>query len=712
MPGPKEISKEKEMPKLEFRETENNWIVADHEKGYQIQPQQVLQNQSLNGAVYAQPEKIHEHVIALNKYLETRKNKEWATTYDDYKKLAAILTHKANLQNMQTKQSSWNKLEEEAKAALEQVMAMDDEQQKIRENTTFFTLDKEIDDLLLDKNKITDSSLYRGVLRAAQAYKEEKDMVKKMACLAKLKTKMDAYASVRFKRSYSYPKGERRMGRVTKMLTMTNKLLQCRSIIELSAKQQAEVSAVYQDINQYHKKDATAIVNSRKVPGITNVSRWSQAMLPYKRDEKGYVTPETAANYAENVELLEAFKSDDVIRQKVAICRIYQRINFSNYDNNTFTIDGILKEAESIFGQKGLCTNKNALMDILLNFKNDQDPVIKYVSARIGDTCRSFMESAIKNYLLSLGYNYQTAKFIKKKDVGQYKNSEQAYLQNAKRIFDGDVDIKGSEEAYAARNEEMEKSIQDYINNNTRPESIVYLQKTASLFQENMKLQEEVDESFSTNHPEEYASTKYWVQHTRQGNFMLPLEKDKNGKLTVKGQQNYQYNEKMVKLLNSEDPTDRIAALASCFLRCYWEGLTEDQLTASEFSKYMRKLIQTEGFYSQYNDLEDFVKAELARDKNNELVIYMKNIIFSAKSQQASLLSQAYFTTMGYSTDGINKKIKPHEMEAHILTLKLQMDTAKEAFKTEREKNNGNLITVDPAMTAKLEKLCKDKGLM
>ena len=176
MPGPKEISKEKEMPKLEFRETENNWIVADHEKGYQIQPQQVLQNQSLNGAVYAQPEKIHEHVIALNKYLETRKNKEWATTYDDYKKLAAILTHKANLQNMQTKQSSWNKLEEEAKAALEQVMAMDDEQQKIRENTTFFTLDKEIDDLLLDKNKITDSSLYRGVLRAAQAYKEEKDM--------------------------------------------------------------------------------------------------------------------------------------------------------------------------------------------------------------------------------------------------------------------------------------------------------------------------------------------------------------------------------------------------------------------------------------------------------------------------------------------------------------------------------------------------------
>ena len=311
-----------------------------------------------------------------------------------------------------------------------------------------------------------------------------------------------------------------------------------------------------------------------------------------------------------------------------------------------------------------------------------------------------------------MGYNYQTAKFIKKKDVGQYKNSEQAYLQNAKRIFDGDVDIKGSEEAYAARNEEMEKSIQDYINNNTRPESIVYLQKTASLFQENMKLQEEVDESFSTNHPEEYASTKYWAQHTRQGNFMLPLEKDKNGKLTVKGQQNYQYNEKMVKLLNSEDPTDRIAALASCFLRCYWEGLTEDQLTASEFSKYMRKLIQTEGFYSQYNDLEDFVKAELARDKNNELVIYMKNIIFSAKSQKASLLSQAYFTTMGYSTDGINKKIKPKEMEAHILALKLQMDTAKEAFKTEREKNNGNLITVDPAMTAKLEKLCKDKGLM
>lgn len=713
MPGPKEQLKERESLGLNITENED-WVIAEHENNDQIQaqPQQVQRNQPLNGAVYAQPERIHENVAALNTYLETRKNKEWATTYDDYKKLAATLTRKASLQNMQTKQSSWNKLEEEAKAALDQVMTMDNEMQQIREDATFLTLNKEIDALLLDKNKITDSSLYRGVRRAAKAYKGEKNIVKKMGCLAKLKEKMDAYASVRFKRSYSYPKGERRMGRVTKMLTMTNKLLQYRNIIETSAKQYDEVNTVTEDIKQHHLEDAKAIVNSEKVPGIANASRWAQAMLPYERDEKGDITPETAANYAENVELLEAFKSNDVKRQKAAIYRIYQRMKLDDYDENTFTIDGILKEGESMFSSKGLRTNKNALLDILNSFKNDTDPVLQYVRARMGDTCRSHMQAAVKDYLLVLGYNYQNLKLLKETEASAYKKCLKTDLANAKRIFDGDVNVAAFEDAYAVRNEEMEKAIQEFIDNNTRPESMIYLQKTADLFQEDIKLQTEVDESVRTNHPEEYNSTKYWDQHTRQGNFMLPLEKDKNGELTAKGQQNYQYNEKMVQLLNSEEPTDRIAALASCFLRCDWEGLSEDQLTAGNFSRYMRKAVQTEGFHSQYNAIDDFLKSEFLRDKNNELVNYMRSIVLSSRSKHANALSLTYFTSMGYATDGIGKKIKNAEKELQGKALEVYMDIAKEAFKTERENNNGKLIVVDPAMTAKLKKLCKDKGLM
>ncbi len=709
MPGPKELSKEKNALELKFDEIDD-WIVAEHENPNQIQaqPQQVEENQPLNGAVYAQPEKIHENVLALNKYLESRKDKEWATTYDDYKILAEALTRKASLQNMKTKKSSWNKLELEAKAALDQVMAMDEEQQQIRKDANFHTLNPEIDALLSDRNIFTDSGLYRGILEAAEAYKEEKDIAKKMGCLAKLKTKMDAYASVRFKRSYSFPKGERRMGRVMKLLTMTNKLLQYSKIIETSIKENNTFAAVTADVKKHHLDDVKTI----EAAGKYNVSdgRWYQCMLPYERDKKGDVTPETAANYAANLDFLEAFKSDDVVKQKVAICRLYQKMNLIEYDENIFTIEGILKEGESMFSGKGLHVNKNTMMDIIANFKDDPDPVFKYVMARVNDTCRSFMQQGAKNYLLSQGYNYQTTQMVSKDEANAFKTMEQYSLADAKRIFGGDV--RADESPYVARNEEMEKALQKYIDDNTSPDSKVYLQKTADLFQENMKLQAEVNDSVRINHPEEYGSTKYWNQPNRQGNFMLPLEKDKNGELTDKGQQNYQYNEKMLKLLNSEDATDRIAALASCFLKCDWEGLSEDQLTESDFSRNIRRMLQTEGFYSKYNTLEDFLKSEFIRDKNNELVNYMRSIVFSARSQQATLLSQTYLNSQGYSTDGIGKKIKDVEKEMHRLSLEAHMVTAKEAFRAEREKNNGNLIVVDPVMTAKLEKLCKDKGLM
>lgn len=254
-----------------------------------------------------------------------------------------------------------------------------------------------------------------------------------MGCLAKLKTKLDAYASVRFKRSYSFPKGEQRMGRVMKLLTITNKLLQYSKIIETSIKENNAFAAVTADVKQHHLDDVKTIEAARKF-NVSN-GRWYQCMLPYERDKKGDVTPETAANYAANVDFLEAFKSDDVVKQKVAICRLYQKMDLIEYDENTFTIEGMLKEGESMFRGKGLHVNKNTMMDIIANFKNDPDPVFQYVMARVNDTCRAFMQQGVKNYLLSQGYNYQSGEMVSKDEANAFKSRKNTVLQMPKEFL-------------------------------------------------------------------------------------------------------------------------------------------------------------------------------------------------------------------------------------------------------------------------------------
>lgn len=715
MPKPGELLKEKEVqkPEFQFREVQDDWLLVDNnDEMEQVQQQQQLQNQPLEGAVYAQPERIHANVAALNDYIRTRENKEWVSTYDSYKKLADTLTLKASQQNMQTKESNWKNLEEEARVALEEVTAMDNEQMNIRQNATFPALDQEIDALLLDKNRITDSPTYKRVRRAAKAYKNEKNFGKKMGYLTQLKTNMEDYASLRFKRSYGTTKGERRMTRVARMLTMTNRLLEAGKFIEMSAKESEAVSALTKDVEQYHGEDVREIQATHRFDNITALARWAQAMMPYERDKNGNVTPETAANYAENVELLEAFKTDDAKRQKVVLYKIYQRMDLRDYDEDTFTIEGIIKEGESMFSGKGYHTNKNILMDLLEYFKNDDDPVMKYIIARIVDSSRSSMGTAVKFYMLSLGYDYQTVSQIDQSQTEMNKVITNDFLEDARRIFKGQLSTDSPEYQYMARNEEMEKAIQSYIDNNASPDSTAYLQKTNDLVQEVLKQQSEVDESFKINHPEEYNSGKYWTQHTRQGNLLLNLERDEKGELTANGQKNHAYNEKMIKLLNSDDQTDRIAALASCFLKCYWGGLTEDQLTDKGFSMHLRKMIQTEGFFSKYNSIEDFVKDEFARDTSNELLIYMRSIIYSSSRKQANVIAPMFFHSHGYEADVIGGKVDPRQQKASHDAMEAYIDIAKAELQEERAKNNGKLITVDPAMNAKLEKLCREKGLM
>lgn len=673
-----------------------------------------LDNKLASEYVQELPDYAHKNIDALNDYLKERENKGFTSNYAKYRKLAEKLTLNASKQGKKLKESEWKQLEDKAQAVLEKVKQEDTDQQKIRENATIQGLETTVDALLKDRNRVTDSFAYRALRKAAKAYKEEPDIVKKFELMKELKNQALSYAALRFKTTHKTEKGTRRMKRITDMLTMIDKVGEVEDLVCSIRKQEVKKTKVFEEIKENHLVD----VNSTKNCELTaKSSRWAQAMQYYETDKDGNVTPETAAKYEENMEMMEAYKTNDLKRRKHVILKMYKRLNLPDSSNVEITVENAVKFYKKQFEGDVFQSNVNTMFDLLKTERetSPNDKELNYIYDRFATFFQSMNNIAIYNLAL-MGFGADGNMLnMSKSSSKAYRTQIDAVLEAAEKVKKGNTEYGKPD---IPIDEEMERNIQNTIDtyqNSTAyredcvPDSEEYIEKSIKMqIKSRDKLKVMQNDYTKKRYIKECStSNPYWEQPERLAQLMLPEEIGEDGELV----EILEYNDKMMKLLNSDDAEDRTAALASCYLRQYRGTLSRMELTKKGIGRFIRKQLGLKGFFTMYNTLDDYVRCEAERHSGNELVEYMYKNLKSARVANPNAISGYYYKNMGY-VDADDNSIAEDALIGYKVGYEGALGMARDEYKKEKKENGGQYIQEDNTMIAKLKELCKKKGVL
>ncbi len=677
----------------------------------------------LENEKYAKLKELHDYVNARNK-------KNYTQSFDECGKRAAEIDTKfRNLYLKHIKEQNWEEgnaelaeLNEEAQSIIDIMKQRDHTQEEIRNVTTFTSFNAEIKDLI-KSSRLTDSDAYDAIIKVAKEYdKMTKDLSKQMELIWRLQACLKEYAKLRYKTSYGLPKGRERMARVTRLLAMSDKLLEYQDMFAWKEDNDRARHFLENEAQTYEKDEFNECIeefNKAKITQFQLDERWPQALLPYKRDKqnKNKITDETRENYEIDRKLLRAFQETNTQKQIAAIARIYLKQSLPEFTEEDLSKENIFKFRKDLYSKNALLSNRSVLCDLIsevtARMGDHPDPLLRYMSRRLADPCRSLMNTAYELHMQSLGIDI-------KSDCKFTKDIPEAMI---------DAQILSAKAAYATRtplNEELEKQLRKLIQDVDAaeekeladPTSHVYARETARLLRLHSQAADKVNELFCKQHAEYVTGpNEYWKQNERLASLMLPYALDK-GQVLEKYTKNFEYNEKMVTLLHSAEAEDRIAALASVYLRIHKFAWKNEAPNEKEVAEYCRKMVETPGFYNQYLTLKDYLNVENERTPNHPLITYMLNIIDRPADTYLSLLQRFYRASHGYGHDGEYLEnddavgdaipVKDAAKESYASTLTILV----EEMNKEKAANNGSMFQMNQGIEEQLKQLCQGKGLI
>ncbi len=678
--------------------------------------QELLKNEK-----YAQLKELQDYVNARNK-------KAWTQNFDECGKKAAEIDAKfrnlyfkhASEQNWEEGNAELAELNEESRNLMITMRQRDNAQEEIRNSTTFTTFNTEIKELIAS-SRLTDSDAYDAIIKVAREYDGmTKDLSKQMELIWRLQACMKEYAKLRYKTSYKLPKGRERMARITKLLAMSDKLLEYQDMLALK-EDNTRARAFLENEAKTNEKDefieCIGEFNKTRKKEFQLDDRWPQALLPYKRDSQNKVTAETKENYEIDRKLLRAFQEDNPTKRIAAIARVYLKQNLPEFTEDDLSKDNIFNFEKELYSKNTLLSNRTILCDLISEVAAQMDgpmpPLLAYMSQRLSDPCRSIMHAAYQLRMQSLGIDTNS-------DCKFTKEIPEAMI---------DAQIQSAKASYAMRtplNNDFESQLRQLIQKvdaeeereKMDPNSHVYARETSRLLVLRSQLADNVSTLFSEKYPDYVTgANEYWVQNERLVSLMLPYSLDK-GPTFEKSRKNIEYNDKMVRLLHSENAEDRIAALASVYLRIHKFAWKNEAPTMGEVAEYCRKMAETDGFTNQYLTLKDYLKDENERTPNHPLIMYMQSIIDRPADTYLSLLQRFYRAINGYDHDG--KYLEDDDDETNPVSVK---NASKEGYASaltvlieemdkEKAANNGSMIQQNQEIENQMKHLCKSKGLM
>ncbi len=697
---------------------------------------------------------------AFNNYMKERINKAWVQKSDEFAKISAHLYRKYEKAYLEKGESSnWEKLEKEAEKALRGVQERDKASEEIRKNANIMEMEQSIDELLADRKERTDSPAYSGVWNAANDYKklikeEPEERAKtsnsewkaQVVALKKLLSKLEWYASRRYRKHYGTIKGRKRMDRVTKLIALTGSVLEVEPAVTLMRDTMEKRDNIADDLKKNFSEDVNELskVNKGALTG-----RWADILLPYERDKTGKVTKETQANYEDNWETIQAFKSNEDEIRLTMIAKIYQRL--SKFDINE-NINDFYKKAtgsEDATGSENATASKNAvslyatIISLLQMERNRYDsmkkelpPELIYMENVVTSPKYAFFMTGMKAYMKSYGFDGDSGAVLNtkssKKDSVTFRQSAKQALDMAKKAEEPDI------------KEDMEVALQERVNQfrqkpqyrenlrqqlqereeretNRKAQRQNYIEDTARCVREHITKSKETQRDLIKNFAEYFVDDKLEeagrinplkTTSTRLRDLMLIYKRDEDGNITEETRKNFDTNKKLMQLVTSHDATDRIAAMAYIFLNlkktCYTrdEDLTEENMLDKFRGEYQSDSLQQ----GAYNVMMDIINEEVIRTKGNALLDYMKKQNDSVNMSSMRQLVNGYFELNGYDVTGT--KLPESEKAVKQQVYELKKKFFKDEVRNEKNENNGGFILPDVKKEDELRALCREKGLM
>ncbi len=660
----------------------------------------------------------------LQNYLTERSQKIWTQNFDECEKKADKIFAKfrklygknAGEKNWEERSRELAQLKADAIALTETMAQKDQAQEAIRDKATFQDFDAEIK-VLIKKSSDSDSPTYKAVVTLAKEYMNTKDLSEQLKIIRRMQPCMQEYAKLRYKTTYGTKEGKRRMAQVTKLLAMSDKFLEFQEYVDLKT-QNTKFAATMDHEAKYEEAEEFEETR-RRYERITTTrfldERWFQICLPYKRDENGKVTEDTKANYDTSMKFLKAYQSNNTKRQMAAIARIFLKQNLLDYTKDDLTRENIFKLPKSVFGKDIQRSNKPILLDFMKELSQrtkEYDTLLNYMSDRITDKSLVIMVATMFPHMLSIGINNDSlAKLEQPGSRESMVTMADGMLKDARKVFDRkhqplDPVLENRLRALIA---EVDREEQEEKQNPASPEYLKelcrYQVKRKKLYED--KAQTLINERYSDHITGE---NKYWKKNSHLGSLLLPYTVNKDGQVTSKSEEFFKYNEKIMPLLHSEDPEDRIAALASVFLRLRKFDYAKGLPTGSTIAEYDKQMLETPGFVSQYQAFGDFLAEEAKRSPDHPMIKYMKKVYENPLTAYSLSLVSTNRYAHGYDNKGAfmnNAQLEDQSQKTFDDIVQL---TSEEMKKQKAEKNN-KLSYTDETEDAKLKQLCESRGL-
>ncbi len=685
-----------------------------------------------------------QNLRRLNTYMENRSHQEWAQNYDEFAQLAGQLNQKFQTQyQYDTQHSNWAELEQQAQETLTQVMERDEEQQKVKQKTSFAGIEETMNAILADRNVFTDSGMYRGIRATCEKYKAEKVSLKKrLEILAELQTQVKAYTQIRYKKDgYGSKKGARRMGWMTKLLAMIasvqeSSMPEIAHYSEQTLENNERRSETVDDMRKYHQDKFDKFrATGTKIP----IERYADFLLYYKRDKNGEVTEETRANYEANLKTLDTlgnaeFTPENQEKRIGTLVKMFERMKKLRIDENSFTPEKAKQWFQDILDTEGFTTLYNNFNDLMVDERKRYqehnmpvDPRITYMTQQTASQLVIIYTALTGQFLTTLGMKGNgdldpstDARKIKKMDE-ELSGQLAMYLNLAKETYE-----KG--ERTPEPDPEMEQKLQDTAAYYDNPEA--YMKALTEKVAESRKkyqhgtafvpedLRSKYGDYFTVKGQQKLGIPNYYLRATDPGriwNALDPYEKDAEGNVTPETMANYKQNDLIMKLAFSPNAEDRIAVMAKMYLRL--GKIFEDgtPLTDVNILKAYEKDAKTNTMTAARNVLDDMLASELDRDADNELVKYMKKFSMSDTDAAISYVGQYIMGAQGYREDGSAFQGTEAELENFKMVQQMTKEGVAEDMvekvEAEKQQNGGHLLKVDPVMEEKLKDLCRRKGL-
>ncbi len=692
---------------------------------------------------------------AFNDYMKKRINQDWVQKSDEFAKVSANLYRKyENAFLEKGTMSNWEKLEEEAEKALRQVQQRDETARQIRQNANVMDMEQTIDELLRDRKENTDSPAYSDVWKAANAYKklikqdrEERakedihEWKAQVAALKNLSSALQSYASLRYKKRYGSFKGRRRMDRVTKLIALTGSILEVEPAVTAIRESAEKRKAINVDLQVNFTEDLRALdqANGNQMP-----NRWADVLLPYERNSNGEVTEETRANYEDNWETIQAFKSQDDALRLTMVAKLYNRLNKLELNEESYkkeNIDAFYKNGTASRGLFSLYMIFSTIIQMEEKRYTDRHMELPrelaYMKSVMVSEKYTFVRNATKSYLESYGFKEEGGMV----DTTLHAEKSKEYQTTAKQVMDA---AKGMPDPVI--DEAMEQALKDRVERlhqqdgyqealrqelqtrdaNWQPntESEAYAEQTAQLVRKCRLEDNAVQKDLARHLPQWFDGGElakrglrpFLSPPPRLRDLMLKYKRGEDGEVTPETRQNYETNLRLLNLFFSENAEDRIAGIAYIYLRLkktYWNS--EEDITRGNALKKYHDLVTTDSMqFRAYNVILDALSSEKSRTQGNELLTYIDHQMDAANQLFMRNFGENHFCLSGYDLEGTPMK-KEHEEEA-ILSNQIGADAMKDqiiaTMQMEKAQNNGNITLPVAEIEDQLRELCRSKGLM